>query len=280
MAVKHTRLARDCQAFTGTTRAVYKTIADHASPGAHKNKGDKKKKHIPEDWTSIGYARMMMENYIVRVETLTNALKELIESGAIEVKTVNGRKWFKFNCEWAEKWQWQPDHVEFFRCKASLRYRTKKAKEAAEKAITTEAVVTKSSEITTESVVNANGSRCNDSELQREPLPITTENRTVVHPSESNSPFGKKVVQLTVDSTPALPAYPSNSFKDQKPNPGGMNPPVPPAIEDNKQNARLAPLFDDVDLSDSYCWHNVERKTCQRCAVVAETQSWAEGEDA
>jgi len=48
---------------------------------------------------------------------------------------------------------------------------------------------------TTENVVANNGKRCNEEELQRNPLRITTENRTVVHPSE--------IVHLSEESSSA-----------------------------------------------------------------------------
>jgi hypothetical protein len=40
-----------------------------------------------------------------------------------------------------------------------------------------------------------------------------------------------------------------------------------------------APLFDDTDLWDSFCYHNVERKACPKCSKVAEARAWAEEKD-
>jgi hypothetical protein len=280
MAVKHTRLARNVSGFTGTVRAVYKTIADHASPGPHPNKGDRKKKHLPEGWTSIGLALMMKENCIVRVETLTHALKVLVKSGAIEQKIVSGLKWHRFDSKWAEAHQWNASDVEIFRCKASLRYRTKKAKEA----LTTESVGTVPAEITTEDVVSNNGRRCNEVGLQRIPPTVTTENRTVVHSPSGVHSHEEKRGSDYVNKIPVERVTLLNSFEDQKPdqqpNPGGMNPPVPPVKKDDKQDARPAPLFDDTDLWENFCYHNVDRKTCPKCGKIAEARAWAEKKDA
>lgn len=190
MAVKHTRLARNCQAFKGATRAIYKTIADHASPGKPKNWDPKsKKKFIPADWTNIGLARIMMENRIDKVQTVTDALKEMQEAGAIEIKPVNGRNWYRFLVEFAEQYQCAEDHLEYYRCKASYRYRTKKAREAAEAAessVTPKNGVKNSEEITPTNGVSLTEIRCKEQELHRKTVGTTPQNGTVVHPSEVN----------------------------------------------------------------------------------------------
>jgi hypothetical protein len=189
MSIKCQKLARNVNCFKGTVREVYKCIADHASKGATHNKGDKKKKHLPEDWTSIGYARMMMECNVVKTQTLTDILRQLKNSGAVEIKEVSGRKMYRFYTPWAEAHQWNDADLESFRCIASTRYANRMLEKSANNIDTTSVPHEGDSDtiydgLTPQDGVADTAKGCNDEELHRDAVVLTPQNGTVTHLTE------------------------------------------------------------------------------------------------
>lgn len=203
MSIKCQKLARNVNCFKGTAREVYKCIADHASKGAVASKGDNKKKHLPEDWTSIGYARMMMECNIVKTQTLTDVLRQLKNAGAVEIKEVAGRKMFRFDSAWAEAHQWNEADLESFRCIASTRYANRMLEKSAQPEVTTTLEQPYEESFTPQDGVAHTANGCDDEDLHRDAVGLTPQNGTVTHLTELTALQKRLSHHTGVNSSPS-----------------------------------------------------------------------------
>ncbi len=81
MSIQHLKAAFNCREFTGTTRLLLIYLADAASNGKPRNDG---KKNLPPGYTSRSILAMMRGVNTNRPQTVTAALKELRDAGAIK----------------------------------------------------------------------------------------------------------------------------------------------------------------------------------------------------
>jgi hypothetical protein len=85
MSIPHLKNAFDCREFTGTTRLLLIALADSASNGQSVNK-----RNLPTGYSSLSLLGMMRRCNTNRSQTISAALKELREAGAI--KTVRRKR--------------------------------------------------------------------------------------------------------------------------------------------------------------------------------------------
>lgn len=84
MANQHITAALVCSEFKGITRLVLFVLADAASPGPKKQNAEEKKKVLPFGYCKRKRSTLMMLTNCHRPQTISKALAELKEAGAIK----------------------------------------------------------------------------------------------------------------------------------------------------------------------------------------------------
>lgn len=98
MSIEHINAALCCNRFTGNTRVLLFVLADAASNGKPRKDGGK---NLPYGWTSRSRPQLMKACNMTRGDTLTNAINNLADAGAIRRKRRFGKSDMTFiDIEW------------------------------------------------------------------------------------------------------------------------------------------------------------------------------------
>ena len=100
MANAHVNAVLTCNQFRGNTRTLLLILADAASPGKSK---DENKKVLPLGWCRRKVPGLMRNLNCRRQQTVSMAITELKQAGAIAVKYMKGESPFFFvDLDWVE----------------------------------------------------------------------------------------------------------------------------------------------------------------------------------